>query len=56
MNTPKPGPQARTIVRPPAKADPPPAGHASPKRPLLKPTGPVIYSIEKGANVWPGRK
>lgn len=21
-----------------------------------KPTGPVTYSIQKGANVWPGRK
>ena len=24
--------------------------------PRRKPTGPVIYRIEKGADVWPGRK
>jgi hypothetical protein len=31
-----------------------PVRQVTPKR--EKPTGPVIYRLEKGADVWPGRK
>jgi hypothetical protein len=51
----KPAPRAplcspSTVTKPPAE---PPAQCAIPIR---KPTGPVTYTLEKGANVWPGRK
>jgi hypothetical protein len=32
-------------------------GHSSPEPvPRRKPMGPVIYKLEKGADVWPGHK
>jgi anti-sigma-K factor RskA len=37
----------RSITGAPARQSPPKQG---------KPTGPVIYRLEKGADVWPGRK
>jgi len=51
MNKPKAG---KSVERPPTRPVVDRAfAEAPPKR---KPTGPVIYRIEKGADVWPVRK
>jgi hypothetical protein len=45
-------------VEPTARSIPSSAGSSAPPLPPKhnKPTGPVIYRLEKGADVWPGRK
>jgi len=57
MNKPETGKTGRRTDAPPPKAEKSLAGRvladAAPKR---KPSGPVIYRIEKGADVWPGRR
>ena len=50
------GPVQQT-PRQPLKDSHPVADRVKADKPVLrKPTGPVIYTIEKGANVWPGLK
>jgi hypothetical protein len=54
-------PKAATPIRPmppAARAERSAAGAGSRQAPPKheKPTGPVIYRLEKGADVWPGRK
>jgi hypothetical protein len=57
MNKPKSGEPVRHAPRPTGREQVSEAGRvltqAPPKR---KPTGAVIYKIEKGADVWPRRK
>jgi hypothetical protein len=54
MNKPK---DVKSIERPPIRPERSLNGRVAPEpEPTRKPTGPVIYTIQKGADVWPGRK
>ncbi len=56
MNKPiiaKPVPDAPRISTPERSAAGRVMADPAPRR---KPTGPVIYRVEKGADVWPGRR
>ncbi len=57
MNKPKAGISIPRPLHPTSKGDKPAAAPVlSERHAARKPTGPVIYKIEKGANVWPGRR
>ncbi len=57
MSEPNTGTPVQRAPRTAPQVERPVAGRASPE-PLSprKPTGPITYKLEKGANVWPGRK
>ena len=57
MNKPTLAMPARSSPRG-AEAERRPVGRVSPENPPkgAKPIGPIIYEIQKGADVWPGRK
>ncbi len=57
MTMPRAGTTVKQTVRPPEKPETTKDGRVAPDNASpRKPTGPVTYKIEKGANVWPWLK